>query len=180
GGESGGVLQGEAGARADGVVGGVGGVADQDQVAAVRGAVGDGAEGLPGGGAAGAGAAGEGVAVEDVGPDLLQQGECLRPPTAVDSAPGEGAGAALDHAVPAAGPVGVAVAPDPAVLGGREGVGEGRAVLGGAAPAVGVGSGGAACAETVSVAGAQGAGPAAGGPQPVAVGQPVGRDFAAE
>src|SRR5690606_23880908 len=89
-------------------------------------------------------------------------------------------GAALDHAGAAAGPVGVAVAPDPAVLGAHEGVGEGLEDLGGAEPDVGVGSGGEAGAEMVGVAGAQGAVHAVGGHHQVGVGQPVGRDLAAE
>ncbi len=152
-GQAHGVLQGESGAGADGVVGGVGGVAEQDQVAVVPGAVGEGAEGLPGG----AGAGDQGVAVEDVGEELLQQGEALALAGPVQAEAGAGLRGALDDTGAVVAAVGVAVGPDPAVLGLGEGEGEGVEDLRGAEPDVRVAAGGDTGAEAVGRAAAQGA-----------------------
>lgn len=177
-GQGAGVLQGEGGAGADGVVGGVGGVAEQDGVAAVPGAVGEGAEGEPRGGAVGPGAAKERVAVEHVGEQLLQQGAAVGLARPVQAESGPGLGGALDDDGAAVGGVGVAVAPDPAVVGLDEGEGEGVEGLGGAEPDVAVAAVGEVAAVVVRVAGADGAVDAVARDDEVGVGErAVGGDL---
>lgn len=74
-GQGDGVLEGERGARADGVVRGVGGVAEQDEVAPGPGAVGEGEEVAPPGAGAAAGvcAADQPVPVEQPGEESFEE-----------------------------------------------------------------------------------------------------------
>lgn len=73
-----GVLQRECGARADGVVRGVGGVAEQDEIAVVPGPVGQGAEVQPLRAAVGVRPADQPVPVQRSGEEPLQQGQTVR------------------------------------------------------------------------------------------------------
>ena len=120
------ILERQLGARADREMGGVGGVAEQDELAVVPALALDAAEVEPGGRADEVGGVGlERVAVEIFGEQFFAGGDGLGLVHAVEAEAAPGLFRTFDDEGRAVGREAVGVGPDPAVLGLFEGEGEG-------------------------------------------------------
>ena len=135
-GQGDGVVHGQTGARANGEVGGVGGVAHQDDVAVVPAPVVHGHKRAPGGSVRH-----EAVLTQVLGEELLAEGQALRLGHHIEAGPAPGRLGALDDEGGAVGVVGIGVHLEEPVPGGSEDEGEDGQGQVGAVPDVLAGGG---------------------------------------